>query len=428
MGLVLSAAVLGCVSPLNADDNVSPNANSDGYGLVPPSGAYSNLPGTVAPSGTYITPAGNFAPQVNQATSNMPEGHLPVQLSAAVSEVYDDNIFISPVKVSDFITQINLLADYHVGNDKAIDAGTFDIFYAPSFDIYASHSNQDSFNSNVGAQFQYRFSKLTLGIEQTYNHVNQTNAPAGTLVTTSDYMTKASANYAIDSKFSIVGTFTQDILNYDTAGFSSSNEWVGDLYFMYKYDSKLSLGFGPTFGWMDVTLAPNYTYQDILGRVDYAYSKKLSFHLNAGAEVVEYQGPAAYDRVAAVFDLSTVYQPFTNTTITLDAGRQFTPSYNFNGQDYLASKVSIAGRQRFLQDFYYNVQFGYENDAYQSAGVALTGPARNDNYYFASTGFDWVPNSFVTSSIFYRYQADDSNFSGFTFNDNQVGVSVGFKY
>lgn len=419
LATTLSFALLALISPVKADD---------GNGLVAPSGAYNAPPGTVAPSGTYMAPAGNFSPNIVPGNPYIPEGHLPVVFSASVGEIYDDNIFISPVKTSDYITQINLMAEYKVGNDKAIDAGTFDIFYAPSFDIYANHSAQDSFNNYAGAQYQYRFSKLTLGIQQTYDRNSSTSAPAGTLVTTSNYVTTASANYFVDEKFSVVGTFNQKILDYETAGFSDSNEWVGDLYFLYKYDSKLTLGFGPKFGWLDVTLAPNQTYQDFLGRADYAYSKKLSFSLYAGAEVREYQGPASYTRAAGVFNLSAIYQPFTNTTLTLACGRQFEPSYNFYGQNYMASRVSLTGRQRFLQNFYYNLQLGYENDAYQSAGVGLTGPARNDNYYYITTGFDWTPNNWLTSSIFYKYQTDISNFSGFTFNDNQVGISVGFKY
>jgi len=422
ISILLSIALVTCIMSVKADDG------GNGNGLVAPSGVYNNPPGTVAPSGPYMAPAGNFTPNLTPGNSYIPEGHLPVLFTASISEVYDDNIFISPNKISDYITQINLMADYRVGNDKAIDAGTFDIFYSPSFDIYANHSAQDSFNNYAGAQYQYRFSKLTLGIQQTYNRNSSTSAPAGTLVTIANYVTRASADYAVSSKLSVVGVFTQNINNYDSPGFSDSNEWIGDLYFLYKYDSKLSLGFGPKFGWLDVTLAPNQTYQDLLGRANYNYSKKLSFTADAGVEIREYQGPAAYDKVAGVFNVSAIYQPFTNTTLTLACGRQFEPSYNLYGQDYMASRVSLTGRQRFLQEFYYNLQVGYENDAYQSAGVALTGAARNDNYYFVSTGFDWNPNSWLTGSVWHKYQADNSNFSGFTFNDNQVGISAGFRY
>ncbi|MCE0497059.1 MAG: outer membrane beta-barrel protein [Methylacidiphilales bacterium] len=424
MTCLVSGVLLGFFSSLFAD------VPDTGTGIAAPSGTYSSPEGIVAPSGTYASPSNALAPTTSPSSAPfMESGHLPILFIATVSEVYDDNIFVQPNKVSDFITQISLLGEYKIGNDKAIDASYFDIFYAPSVDIYADHSGQDSFNQRAGLLYQYRFSKLALGLEQTYARESATSAAAGNLVTSSVYVTKASADYNYSDKLSVIGDFTQTLTDYETAGFSYSNEWAADAYFLYQLDPKLSIGFGPTVGWLDLGYgAPSQTYQQMLARVNYLYSGKLSFNLSAGAEVREYSGSVTGDTVEPVFSLSGTYQPFINTNITLVGQRQFDPSYNFYGQDYIATSVSLIGRQRFLQKFYYNVGFGYENDSYQGAGIDLTGPARDDDYYYATTGFDWDPNSWLKASIFYKYQKDDSSFSNFSFTDNQVGVSASFSY
>lgn len=393
------------------------------------SGSGVSAPSIVDPSGAYFNPPTPISPTSTPSNSAFAVGqHLPILITGTVGEVYDDNIYIQPVKVSDFITQLNLVLEYRAGNDTAVDSNYFDIFYAPSGDIYASHSSSNSFNQNTGALFQHRFSKLTLGISQTYNHNSATAAPVGNLVTTSVFDTKATAQYLYDEKFSLFATYDQNYTNYNTAGYSNSSQYQGDLYFLYHYDSKLSVGFGPKFGWLDVGGAPNQTYQDALGRVEYKYSGKLKFNLDFGVEAREYDGNVTGTKVTPVFTAAAIYNPWVNTTLTLQGQRNFYPSYNLTGQDYIATAVSLIGRQRFCRDFYYNLGFGYENDTYTGAGVALTGPGRVDNYYFATTGFDWVPNSWSKFSIYYKYQNDNSNFSSFSFNDNQVGISAGFSY
>lgn len=381
------------------------------------------------PSGTYSSPAMPIAPVTTPSTSPFAVGeHIPLLITGTVAEVYDDNIYLQPHKSSDFITQLSLVLDYRVGNDTAIDGNYLDLFYAPSGDIYANHSSSNSFNQNTGAFFQHRFSKLTLGITQTYTHESVTAAQLNNLVTSAVLFTKVSAKYVYDEKISIDSSFNQRYTDYETSGYSNSNEWYGEAYALYKYDAKLTVGAGPRFGWLDVGMAPNQTYQQYLGRVDYQYSGKLLFELYAGVEDRQYQGSVTGDKIAPVFAASATYTPFINTALTLAAHRSYSPSYDLNGQNFIATAVSLIGRQRFCDEFYYNLGFGYENDTYEGAGVTLTGPSRNDNYYYVTTGFDWVPNSWYKGSIYYKYQRDDSNFSSFAFTDNQVGVSASFAY
>lgn len=423
MTFLFSSILLGFIPPLFAD---TPDTAT---GIEAPLGTYTTPPDIAAPSGTYAAATTAFAPVTSPNNAPfMVGGHLPILFIAYVSEVYDDNIFIQPSKTSDFITQIGLLGEYRIGNDEGPDSNYFDIFYAPSGDLYADHSAQDSFNQRAGALYQHRFSKLTLSLEQTYDRQAQTVAAVGNLVTLSTYVTKASASYDYSDKLSINGTFTENVVDYETSGYSNSNESVADAFFLYKLDSKLSIGIGPKIGWLDVSSAPNQTYEQILARVNYLYSGKLSFNLAAGAEDRQYQGPVTGDKVSPVFTLSASYLPFPYTTLTLTGQRQYNPSYNFYGQDYIATSVSFNGRHQFCRHFYYNLGLGYENDNYEGAGIDVVGPNRQDNYYFATTGFDWNPNSWLQASIYYKYQRDESNFNAFSFNDNQVGVSAQFSY
>jgi Putative beta-barrel porin 2 len=381
-------------------------------------------------SGTYSTPTATLVPTTSagNAPTTGQGGRLPFLVSASISEVYDDNIFIQPHKTSDFITQLNVRGEYSVGDRSASDGNYLDVFYAPSGDIYARNSSQDSFNQAAGLLYQHRFSKLTLGVEQDYSKDNSTSASAGNLVTSSLYTTNAWADFDYSDKLTLLGDFTQTVTDYETTGYASSNEWSGNFHFLYHLDSKISVGLGPRFGFLDITGAPNQTYQQLLAWLTYGYSDKLSFTLSGGAEYREYQNSNPGDKLSPVFNLAGVYTPSSYTTLTLSAGRQYNPSYNFTGQNYINTNVTLTGREKFCRDFHYNLSFGYENDDYESAGAVITGNTRNDNYYFVNTGFDWNPNSWLLTSIYYKYQKDDSNFASSTFDDNQVGLSLSVSY
>jgi hypothetical protein len=430
LALPFAGALFCCLSHLLADSlNSGTVIDSPSNIYQAPAAPLDPTTGIEAPSGTYWTPTASLVPATSSRNAPVWEGgHLPFLVSASLSEVYDDNIFIQPQKTSDLITQINLKGEYRAGKQAASDGNYLDAYYAPSFDLYADHSRQDSFNQLADVFYQHRFSKLDLSLEQEYVHQRETSAAAGNLVTASVYTTNASADYAYSDKLTMTSNFTQRVTDFETSGYSSSNEWVEDAFFLYKLDSKLSIGLGPRFGWLDVTEAANQAYQDILGRLTYNYSGKLTFNVAVGVEYREYQGSATGDQIEPVFNLAGTYKPFIHTTLTLSGGRAFNPSYDFHSQDYIATTVSLTARQRFLQTFYYNLGMGYENDSYQGAGVVVTGPNRNDDYYFVTTGFDWQPNNWLMSSLFYRYQRDDSNLASSRFTDDQVGLSVSASY
>ncbi len=401
--------------------------------LAPPPGTYSGPSAISTSSGTYTNASAPpaTAPGATEVGGSAPVwqgGKLPFLITASVSEVYDDNIFVQPHKVSDYITQFSLKGEYRFGDPTVSDGNFLDIYYAPSFDLYAKHSSLDAFNQNADLFYQHRFSRLTLSVEQSYVKQQQTAAALGNLVTSDVYLTTAKADYAYSDKLDLDATFTQDIVDYTNPGYTSSNEWVGDLYFLYHLDSKLSIGLGPEFGFLDIQEAPNQTYQELLGHLDYRYSQKLSFDVSGGVEYRQFQGGVPGDQLTPVFTLSGTYTPFTSTTITALGSRGYNPSYNLIGQDYIATRISLTGRQRFLQKFYFNLGFGYENDDYEFASAGLTGPTREDNYFYANTGVDWTPNNWLTASVYYKYQNDQSSFGGFAFNDNQVGISATVSY
>jgi hypothetical protein len=390
----------------------------------------SSGPAPAAPAASAASSTVTTAPAALPATSSSfwPSGRLPFHVSVTLGEIYDDNIFIQPHKTSDFITQLTVKGEIKLGDKDEVDGNYLDAYYAPSGSIYADHSSEDFINQDLELFYQHRFSRLAVSLDQVYAKETATSISIGNLVTSNVYTTNLKADYAYSDRLDITSSVSQVFTDYDTALYSSSGEWVNDDYFLYKWDSKLSLGFGPKFGFLSFAGAPLQTYQQFLPRLEYDYSEKLTFSLAGGAEYRQYNQQGQGDLLTGIFDFAGTYHPWLDTTLSVNGSRHYVPGYGLTGDDYLATNVGLNGRQKFLKDFSFNLGFGYENDDYLLSSGGPSGESREDNYFYVSTGLDWTPNTWLLVSGDYKYQNDSSNFQAFSFDDNQLELSVEASY
>ena len=105
-----------------------------------------------------------------------------------------------------------------------------------------------------------------------------------------------------------------------------------------------------------------------------------------------------------------------------------TPAYNILGLDYIATNVFVTGTQRFFDAYYVALSAGYENDQYRAVNGNAFGANREDNYFFLQPSLTWKANGWLKVAAFDRYEEDNSNFDEFTYDTNQVGLSVSATY
>jgi hypothetical protein len=395
-------------------------------GLSPTNvGAFSSAAGPTPISGPGSTAISDLGESLIAAAKNT---RIPFHVTATLGEVYDNNIFNQPRKVSDFITRVSVRGELQLGNLQETDGNYLDAVYVPTLHLYARHSHEDGVDENVDVLYGHHWTRLTLSLEQLYTDSQTTNASIGGLVTTTDYSTTAKANFAYSAKLDLGATFKQEFISYNEAAYTNSKEWTGDVHALYHLDSKLSLGLGPRFGYLSIENAPNQTYEQILARAVYVVSDKLNFRGEAGGEDRQYRTASRSDTLTPIFHLSGIYLPFPSTKIAANASRLFTPAYSFVGQDYLATNVYLAATQRFLGAYYLGLSAGYENDDYQFVASGDTGPTREDNYFYVQPNLRWSPNGWLQVSAFDRFEEDNSNFDAFAYDTNQVGVSCSATY
>ena len=391
--------------------------------------AHANSPAvtsSVNPPTDDVAPSSAATTQSKGAFDWLGESKLPVHFSLNFTSYYDDNIYISPKKTSDYIFNITPGLSYDFGQ-KDESENYLSLFYAPTIVEYYTNSQQDAVDQNASMLYQHNFNKLKLSLSQTYSHANQTSIQAGTIVVSNLYNTALAANYDYSDKLSINADVAQDLSYYPGAGYNNIYEWSGGTYFLYQITPKIGLGFGPRIGTDNIVDQPDQTWEQALVHLTYNATEKLTFTASGGPEFRQYDTSAISNQVSGVFSLGGYWSPFVGTTVNLTGYRHNTPSYSIGGTNFMATGISTGIRQNFLEDYYLGINGGYENDAYTAASAGVTG-ARNDNYYYVHPYFEWNAKNWLSLTAYYQYSANDSTLSTVSFSDNQAGFTVNFKY
>ena len=351
----------------------------------------------------------------------------PLMVTLDVSETYDDNIFIQPHKVQDYITIISPGISLELGDKTTPDSNYLSAVGQLAFLEYARNSSENADNYSVDVAYQHQFTRLTLGLEQVAQKLTLTNIDIGTRVQSDIYRTVATANYVYNEDLSLNGSFTQNVTDYTDSTYIDTAERVIDFYGLYEVLPRLGIGFGPRFGAVDVEGGPNQTYEDGLVHLIYQVTGKTAITLVGGAEVRQYQGSSA-QTLTPTYDLDITYKPSDSTTLTFDSHRRRVVSFGSLDQDYLNTEISGSLHQRILNETYANLSAGYDMNTYAGNGDEMTGSNREDNYYYARAGVEWKARDWLELTATYQYARDDSNEGEFSFNDNQVTVKASLFY
>ena len=351
----------------------------------------------------------------------------PLHIGFTAGETYDDNIFISPDKTGDFLTHISPSFDFEKGDRTAPNANYLNVYFAPTIFLYENHSNQDRTDFDADVFYQYQWTRLTLGLEQHYQHLTDASIDIGNLADRDVYTTIASGNYVYNGKLGFFGTATMRITSYQNGSDVDTNEWIVDAYALYQFAPKLSLGIGPRIGFVDIIGAPNEDYQDLLFHLTYNPEGKINATLSGGVEHLQYQGNTP-DHLLPIFDLTANYSPRDGTSISLSASRQSLSSYDIAGENYLDTSVQVGFSQRFLEDFYFKLSAGYTIADYEFGSLQLSGLKRNDDYYFANIGVEWDPKDWLKVNASYQRSEDHSTFAQNSFNDNQIDIEASLHF
>lgn len=350
---------------------------------------------------------------------------LHPRLSGAA--IYDDNITISRTnELSDVIWAVSPGISIMAGDPFVIDSKVISIDYAPNFSFFTDHTEYNSVDHSARLNGYLPFSKLVLGLGQTFDSLSTPLPNAGGRFGRKVYNTSLTSRYDISPKTSVEANLRQSISDYE-GRLIGSKEWANDDWFNYLVAPKLNLGVGATFGYVEVDRSASQLYQRALLRGIYTITYKLDATLSAGLERREYDGRSEVN-IRPIFNLGAIYRPREGTTIKLNAYRRDQSALTDVGLNYVTTGMAIGMRQRVSKSIFVNLSGTYDNSEYHSAGVSLSNN-RTEDYFSVTLGADAVFTEHWTGGIYLTHRESTSSQSnGVFFDNNQVSLQTTYRF
>jgi len=377
-------------------------------------------------------------------------GPLDVFPHAALSVAYDDNVLISHVDpihdvewsiapglmfgVGDLnssptspvsIDKLRGMLYYSLADYESKPQRFLGLDYTPAVNLYTDHSVYNNVDESVRLSGGYTFSRMTVGLDFDFGYGQVKDSGVGDLVTIANYDARLRTRYDLSQMTSLELNAGYLRLDYIEPEFQGYQDFHGDFWLDRQFDQKLSAALGVGLGYLQPEDDPGQTYQQALIRGVYGLTGKSYFSASAGFEVRQF-GTSAPNAVRPVFSVTGVFQPWVNTTITLEGHRR-EDTAPFQGENFIQLGASVNARQLLFNRFYAALGGGYDNIAYTDIETdnALL---RTDNYWFLIATFDYEFNNHLTATLFYTFRTDNSTDTSVSYDNNIVGVRVGWKF
>ena len=374
-----------------------------------------------------LTPFG-FAQESEGLPPLVSFGPFDFNASLFVQSVYDDNIFLAPSdkKTRDVVTSVSPSMQVRYG-EKGYSMAKLD--YTPTFQFFKDHGNNDAINHDARFQVEKTFTRLTVGLSQSFTRVSDSSIGVGgglvglpTRLEQDTFATRLLTKYDYSDKTSFEANGQFNVLDFTAPGLISSKEFVSDNWINYKATEKITTSAGFTFGYLDLSGSlPSQTYERGLVRLTYDAAAKLKFRATGGVEIRQVGGGRS-DEVLPIFSVGATYKPLDSTTISLDASRAQTYAVQNAGQNVTTTGVSAEIRQELMRKLTVYFGGGFYNSEYTPGN-------RNDDYYTLKYGVDFKVTSRITVGAFHMYR--DNAATGTlptpvfaTFRNHQFGVQA----
>lgn len=354
--------------------------------------------------------------------------------------------------------------DYIPGNQAAtilqtlspgfrLDLGThWALDYTPTFQFYSSSQFQNTVNQAFSLTGGFAYEDWKFGLSQTAGDSTSPLVATGTPTDQTGYGTSLSASHPLTSKMSADLGLNQNITL--VSGYDDSYDWSTLDWLNYQFWSRLNIGVGAGGGYVVIqndsqtggttnqkgsnsqavganNQNQDQTYEQIQARLNWRATDKISFQISGGIEDRQFSTAGSSDSLSPIFSVAIQYLPFKDTQISLTAGSSVSESdYYLVAQETKITSLALNLNQQLFRRFTLALSIGYSETDYSSPTVAALAAAANRTDDVVSFNARLSHPFFKrgTWSVFYQYSDDTSSQAGYTFESNQTGFDISYRF
>ncbi len=296
----------------------------------------------------------------------------------------------------------------------------FSLNYMGSLAIPPQNGGKTHLDQDLRLRATIRFSKLQIGLGISYTELSGYDRDVGSQVNRKILTTLLTSTYQLSQKTSMEWDLSFPLRIF-TQGISSGGV-TSTTFISYKYSPKTSFGIGTAFGFLEVENAATQTFEQLLVRMNYAATAKISINGTAG---MEFRQAGSQMRQMPIFAIGVTWQIKQGTSLNFGAERRTVNSASEPDSNYTSTTGTISLIQRLGKSTTLIGTIGYENAAYHSL-VNGESNDRADNNWLGQIGLKYDINRHLNTTLIL---SGNENFS--TTNPNrflQLSLQASYSF
>jgi hypothetical protein len=326
-----------------------------------------------------------------------------------------------------------------IGADLLIKIGhNWAIDYSPSEAFYSNPLFRDTTDQRVVLKGGATNSNWILDFSQSYIDTTQPLVETGTQVEQVAYLTALNADCQLNSHLSLQLGLNQNIRF--AQELTTLHEWDTSDWLNYQFERQFGAAIGLTGGYDEVGIGSDMPFEEVEGRLNFEPGNKLILSATGGVEDRQFISPSAPSLVAPIFNASLQYQVLEGTLITLSGSRSVVPSF-FGNEVNVVTSASADFRQHIIGQMYFSISGSYVVEPYTSIvpnplpppyiGLPTTTyltEVRTDTRSNLRFTLSTIIRTRLTADIFYLRSDNASSQANFSYNGNQVGLQLNYRF
>ncbi len=305
--------------------------------------------------------------------------------------------------------------------------------YAPWFQFYADHPDENVVNHAAQAGMQLNFrGGISLDAADRLDR-NYDQFEAGTSTQTTDYLSNLfllSATVPLSPKFRLRTDYSYFNVAYDNEEFNAlrdraDNTATGYLYFQIRPRTDLFISYQYTNIEYDTDTVRNSVEQDYTGGIQYELTSKTNLHLQAGYGIRTYEKEAIDDsrRIICLARLNYAFSAKTDMGLTVYRRNEESSISAYD--DAITTAATFTLRQSLIYKWDVSLEADYRYSDYHASDTELTGiNDRSDTRITVTPALSYTLNQWLAASLAYSHRRLDSDLENNSYAGQRIMVKL----